>query len=213
VGRGEEEVRDSTWSVIDRLGLLDLSAEKTPDTTVVVDAAQHRIMGPSGWGVPPERVCFDAGGGKEHADRLRRMGYDVGTVAFGSAPTARIRQRSRKSLGEKVDEREERVTYVNMRAELYYRLRLFLDPDGDLCPGGFAIPEEYYELHRQLAAIPLLYDGEGRVRMLPKSRKNPESKELTLKDLLGCSPDEADSLVIALHALCVGEESEVGVLT
>jgi hypothetical protein len=44
-------------------------------------------------------------------------------------------------------------------------------------------------------------DQEGRLRMLPKSKRDPSSKEKTLTEIIGRSPDDADSLVLACHAL------------
>ncbi len=67
---------------------------------------------------------------------------------------------------------------------------------------GFGIPQELHELRRQLAKIPLLYDGEGRIYLPPKNRKEGQSKETkTLVDVIGCSPDEADSFVLAVYAM------------
>jgi len=77
---------------------------------------------------------------------------------------------------------------------MYHQLRLLLEE-------GWGIPEECQELIRQLRPIPLLYDGEGRIYMLPKNKKSPNSKEPTLIDMLGCSPDEADSTVLAVYGM------------
>ena len=60
---------------------------------------------------------------------------------------------------------------------------------------------EQVELLRQMRPMPLLYDQEGRMRMLPKHKKDPDSTEKTLTDLIGCSPDEADALVLAVHGM------------
>lgn len=68
-------------------------------------------------------------------------------------------------------------------------------------PTGWGIPASETELIRQLTPMPLLYDGEGRMRMLPKHKKNPDSDEKTLTDLIGCSPDEADACVLAVHGM------------
>lgn len=67
---------------------------------------------------------------------------------------------------------------------------------------GFGLPAEYTELRRQLAPIPLRYDGEGRMYLLPKHKRDPNSTEKTLTDLIGCSPDEADAVVLMVHAMC-----------
>jgi hypothetical protein len=75
--------------------------------------------------------------------------------------------------------------------------------------GGFALPRgamgnpliKDSKLRPQLEPIPRLYDkdGEGRVRMLPKNSTNPADD--TLIKRIGHSPDEADALVLACHAL------------
>jgi hypothetical protein len=83
---------------------------------------------------------------------------------------------------------------------MYGDLRNLLDPSR---PQGFALPAEYAELRRQLAPIPLTYDGEGRLELLPKNRRHGEepTRRKTLTELIGCSPDEADALVLAVHAM------------
>lgn len=76
---------------------------------------------------------------------------------------------------------------------------------------GWGIPHSETELIRQLTPMPLLYDKE-RMRMLPKHKKDPDSTEKTLTDLIGCSPDEADALVLAVHGmLYVGTVLKAGV--
>jgi hypothetical protein len=67
---------------------------------------------------------------------------------------------------------------------------------------SYGIPAEYTELRRQLAPLPLLYDGrkEGQLYLPPKTKKDPRSKEKTLKDILGCSPDRADAFVLMTYA-------------
>ena len=100
---------------------------------------------------------------------------------------------------DKVDTKEEKSAYRNRRSEMYGLLRELLDPSRE--GPGFAIPREYHELRRQLAPIPLTYDPEGRLELLPKDKRGDNEKKQTLKELLGCSPDEADSLVLAVFGL------------
>jgi hypothetical protein len=185
----------SCWAVVDELGLIHLLSLSTPDTTVIPKETV-RLM--RDYGVPAERVLFDrGGGGKEHADRLRSMGHNVGTVSFGETPSAELR-RGATPFAERRDVREEKFSYRNLRAEMYYGLRRLLDP----CTGtGFAIPGEYAKLRRQLNVIPLKHDSEGRIELPPKNKRNQESKEPSLVELIGHSPDELDSLVLAVHAL------------
>jgi hypothetical protein len=101
-------------------------------------------------------------------------------------------------LEEKMEVREERTVYFNRRAELYGELSLLLDPAQG---HNFGIGREHEELLRQLKLIPKKYDGEGRLVMIPKNNPRDENDPRTLKKLLGCSPDEADSLVLACYAM------------
>lgn len=191
-----EGVADTSFAAVDRHGLIDLESVKTPDTNVIPGltlafARKH--------GVPPECILFDrGGGGKHHADRLRAMGYNVRTVAFGEAVQPDVTP-GRKTAPLRAGERESRTEYVNMRASLYGELRELLDPSGE--NGGWAIPARYTELRRQLAPIPLTYDGEGRLYVLPKNKKDPNSKQPTLTQLIGRSPDDADAVVLACHQM------------
>ena len=70
---------------------------------------------------------------------------------------------------------------------------------------GFAIPgdtDALRELHRQLLPIPKLY-VEGKLELPPKDTPPGPQQEnkVTLKKLLGCSPDEADAVVLACHGM------------
>jgi len=190
----------SSWSVIDELGLIDLITLKTPDTSIVTSITAELMRK---WRVPAERVAFDrGGGGKEHVDRLRSMGeqYErIRTVAFGEGVSPVIRpQGQREPFAQKVDVKEDRYAYINRRAEMYGRLSELMNPS---LGAGFAIPRRFKEIRSQLFPIPKLRDPEGRLKLPPKNRKSADSKEVTLVQLIGHSPDEADSLVLALHAL------------
>jgi hypothetical protein len=75
---------------------------------------------------------------------------------------------------------------------------------------GFAMPDQdepYAELRRQLAVMPKLTDEEGRYWMLPKQLKtgkvqsSAKDRIKTLVEIIGHSPDEADAVVLAVHAL------------
>jgi len=196
---------DTAWAVVDELGLLDLVSAKTPDTSVI-PAITIDLM--RKWGVEPENVALDrGGGGKQHADNLRSMGYEVTTVAFGESLTLPIKRglqpiRARKEL------QEERSEYFNRRSEMYGETSKLLDPAREVLPNrkpsdpiGFAIPAKFTELRRQLAMIPKTYDNEGRLKLLPKNNPQNPSDPRTLTKLIGCSPDHADALVIATHVL------------
>lgn len=201
----------TTQSAVDTLGLLDQNGKKTPDTDMIPREAlafmrKHQVA--------PEYMIFDAGGGgKQHADRLRGMGYPVRIVGFGEGMTNPIKS-GLLTRSQRRNTQEERQVFKNRRAEMYWALRELLDPS--LNPQGFGIPREYTELIRQLKVIPLTYDIEGRLFILPKDRKPGQKAgtEKTLKDLLGCSPDEADSFVLAIWGMQHRpEKRKVGGLT
>lgn len=201
-----EGAASTAWAAVDDWGLVELLSKKTADTSVIV--AETIAFGRR-HGVPPDRWVFDrGGGGKQHADRLRAgvghppVRYPVRTVAFGES-LAPEPQRHRAFFSERVELREERYTYVNRRAQMAHALRLLLDPAEN--EKGFALPREYTELRRQLAPMPLLYDGEGRIRMLSKAKRSENSTEKTLVDLLGASPDEFDAVMLAVHGMQQGD--------
>jgi hypothetical protein len=179
---------------VDRQGVVELASMLTPDTNVipglVIDFYRRH-------GVAPERVNIDlGGGGQQLVDRLRGAGHNVTGVAFGSSASPPP-LRGRMRFDDRVSAVEERYAFCNRRAQMYWELRTLLDP----AQGGFAVPARYTELRRQLSPIPLMRDQEGRLRMLPKSKRDPASKERTLTEIIGRSPDDADSLVLACHAL------------
>lgn len=183
----------TTMAAVDELGLIELDSRLTPDTNEVFYNALGFMKKHD---VSPDKVVFDAGGGgKQHAHRLRDAGYKVSTVAFGEAASPDPK-RGIRSISARLDEREEKYVYRNRRAEMYGMLRIRLDPSEP----GFALPSDYRELRRQLSLIPLTYDGEGRLILLPKNRRSG-STVATLTDLLGRSPDESDALVMAVYGM------------
>ncbi len=202
---------DTCWSVVDELGLIEQIAISTPDTSVITG---NTIALMKRYDVKAENVLFDAGGGgKEHADRMRRQGYQVRTVAFGGGVTPPI-QRGVKVFEKRELEQEDRYIYKNRRAEMYGILRNLLDPGGgsedhSRISSGFGIPAQNSDLRRQLSPIPLIYDAEGRMELLPKNKPNAQSKKLTLHELIGRSPDHADSLVLATFGLTRAESPQI----
>jgi hypothetical protein len=204
----------TSMSAVDEYGLIEQQNKKTPDTNVV--PAEVIAFGVK-HGAPPERWVFDrGGGGKQHADRLRAMGYPVQAIGFGEGISLPIRgmratPKQRRAL------REERYTYKNRRAQLYGFIRELLDPSDSLDAPiwqkmlqqgfrplvSFGIPQRFTALRQQMSPIPLMYDGEGRMRMLAKRKRMPTSTEKTLLELIGHSPDELDSLACAVFGMVV----------
>lgn len=196
----------TTMAAVDELGVIELLGKKTPDTSAIIGEV---VAFGKKHNVPPDLWLFDrGGGGKQHADQLRKRGFRVKTVGFGEPPTLDFK-RGLRLIEEKVENREERSTYKNMRAELYGTLRQFMDPTNDRQVGkygpanwmGFAIPRRYTLLRSELAPIPLTYDSEGRLYLLPKRKTNLNSKQPTLTEIIGHSPDCADAVVLAIHAM------------
>jgi hypothetical protein len=206
-----EGAANTSWCVVNRYGVKDLISYKTPDTNRIIDQIldlKHQ------YNIPPEKIYLDRGNGKQHADRLRQRGYPVHTVAFGES-VALEPKRGLRLIQERRVNIEERYQYKNRRAYMYGELSIRCDPaleeDGVL---PFSIPDvnlpAYIELRRQLGMMPKMYDEEGRLYLPPKNSKQeylPEemrtntAKDMSLSKMLGRSPDEADSLVVAYYGL------------
>jgi len=189
---------DTVWCIADEIGVIKLISEKTPDTSIITSKSIALLRE---YNVPHNKMYFDrGGGGKQIADAMRAKGFRVKTVGFGEAATPPRKLGITTFTGkEEVD--ETRYVYKNKRAEMYGILRDLL-----LSEKGYGIPDDnqgaaYAELRRQLAPIPLLYDGEGRIYLPPKRKKSQTSNETTMADLIGCSPDEADATVLATYAI------------
>lgn len=186
----------TAWCFVDQFGVLELVEQRTTDTSVIKNITKALLRK---WRLPPDRFAFDrGGGGKQIADMMRSEGFNVKTIGFGepATPDPKI---GRTRVVERVDQREDRYAYVSKRAQMYHELRLILDPGINENP--FAIPNAYPKLRQELAPIPLLYDGNGRVRLPDKHRtgKRQAGQEKTLTELIGHSPDCADALVLAVH--------------
>lgn len=202
IGCDPAEGGDSTtWAIIDQHGLIALIQEKTPDTSYITGRTIALI---NEFGVPAEKVMFDrGGGGKQHADRLREQGYNVQTVAFGEAVSPEKRKGVVSLKSTKLSD-ETRYIYKSRRVHMFHILSIAVQ-------GGFALPSEILNrtdpnstrksLGDQLKVFPLRYDGEGRMMLPPKNKRDPKSKEVTLVDMIGHSPDEADSLAIAYYCM------------
>lgn len=229
-----EGVANTAFAIGDRYGLIDLRSFKTQDTSTIVDICIELM---SEFRVPPHMFAMDrGGGGKQHADHLRRKGYDVRTVGFGEGVTDERQSRRRLLKSEQSRLQEDRYAYTNRRAQMYGLLRERLDPNPPDEQGGvnrlvngngngsvnghssplpprFALPVRFSPvLRRQLAVMPLMYDGEGRRYLPPKNRKEGQvaTQVKTLSELIGHSPDEADALVLMIYALASGPTGRVG---
>lgn len=206
-----EGVSDTTMTAIDRYGIIEERSRKTPDPSDIADEAAEFIDRHET--VQHDRVVLDlGGGGKMAAGYLRKKGFDVTTVGFGETPTIPLKN-GRVYYGDRLEAKEERHSYLNLRAQMYYELRERLDPVWQEAHNGgivFSIPEELVELRRQMAPIPLWYGEEGKVYLPPKQlptdkRKGREDdsaqEKVTIKKLIGCSPDRVDALVLAVYGL------------
>lgn len=172
----------TTLYATSRLGIVERWRGLTPDTNKII--GEVKAFGRA-HGVPPHRWNFDRGSGKQHADRLRAEGYPVRTTAFGGA-VVRDPRVGILGIDDRVEDREARYTYFNRRAQMYFEARLLLEPTA----GGYGIPREYIELRRQLGAVPLVRNDEGKVKLPPKHE---------LAKFTGGSPDDADAWVLAVH--------------
>jgi hypothetical protein len=184
---------NTAYTVVDEHGIVHMFSHKTIDTDKVIGQTLALMRE---YQVPADKVCFDrGGGGKQHADRLRKMGHPVRTIGFGEAVALQIKH-GKNPVPLRREVREEKYAYKNRRAQMYGELRELLNP---VNKRGFAIGREWSELRHQLGVIPLEYDGEGRMVLLSKHADDDEKPSLT--KLIGHSPDEADSLVLAVHAM------------
>jgi len=179
---------NTVWTIVDDQGIIRQHTASTTDTSVIPGKT---IAYMKLYKVNPCNVVFDSGGGgKQHADILRQKGYDVRNVGFGSSPTP------------PADEQDQDTAYRNLRAEMYHQAALLFDPSRkELGLEIFGFPESLTELRRQLSVIPVLYDQEGKIFLPPKNKPSSGYKGDTIHSMIGCSPDEADSFVLAIYGL------------
>lgn len=181
---------------VDEYGMMGMETKPTPNPRVI-----HRdiISLIERFDIDHDRVCIDRGGGGFHvAAELREAGYEIRTVPFG-APVQPPVEQLYTEVGEKMQMKEERYVFMNLRAQMYGELSLLMDPSGP--SGGYGIPKEFRQIRQQLGPVPKTYNEEGRLYILPKTKKNPDSKQRTLVEIIGHSPDEADALALAVHAM------------
>lgn len=200
---------NTTWVLMDELGVIDIESEKTADTSVVVPRTMALIRRT---GISPTRVCFDrGGGGKQHADMLRARGFPVRTVGFGAKARTEVKHPGQVTLyREKRSVIEEKTTFKNMRCQMFFEVSDELNPANNL--RGFAVPGPEYgpaavELRRQLLVFERCYDENGvsytNTKKPPAlgSGKTPPGRPRSLLEVLGGSPDEADAFALARYAM------------
>jgi hypothetical protein len=122
----------------------------------------------------------------------------------------------------------ERGRYANMRVELYAELakamRIMVDDNGRPTlktkvklevPRNtwlsswrcVALPEDA-DLRQELFVLPTGVDSKGRLRLPPKepTSRSRGNSEVTVKEMLGRSPDRADAVVLSRWAWDHGQE-------
>lgn len=198
---------DTVFCAVDNYGIMELL---TLDNSNAFEIVKQAIAFIHKWKIPPEKFLFDrGGGGRQIADFLRAKGYNVQTIPFGGRvgrpgddnKRQRLSARGTRIRREKGVINEDKGVWSNRRSQMYGEFSALLDPNNLERPDGFAIPAEMFELRRQLARIPRKLDGEGKLFLPPKNKKNPNSNEITMEDLIGRSPDHADAVVLAVHGL------------
>lgn len=198
VGVDPAEGGDKTaMSAVDEFGLIECVAYKTPDTGVISGnvIAFSRKHGIVDW----QNVMFDrGGGGKQHADAMRRDGFNVRTVGFGESVSPPLQRRVNLPFRVKLETKEDKDVYKNRRAEMYGEIRELISPQND---HGYGIPAWCDEVLTQMLPIPLLRDKEGAMRIPSKNKNTENSNEKTLIEIIGHSPDELDSFAIAVHCM------------
>jgi len=193
----------SVWIVVDHLGIVECMVKDTPDTTVLPEITLS-LMGKHG--IRPMHVCVDSGGGGKQAivDPLARIGKHIRGIAFGGGATRP-------------------KVYRNTRVEMYAALSEAFDPATwrtakDVDKSGRVVDtgeytqcmsfdwsgdsaSEFSELRNELQSMPVMYDQEGRQWLLPKEKQSNHSSVVTLRELIGHSPDRADALALANWAM------------
>lgn len=175
--------RDLTcWTIVNRFGVIQQVVADIDNSMEIVGRTIEYMQH---YDLAGHQVAIDAGGGgKQIADRLREQNYWVQTIGFGDAA-------------------QDKQAYVNRRAELYGTLAQLMCGTGE--ENSFALPPDAHELRTELAILPRRPDSEGRLRLPPKERSSSgQTSEKTIRQLLGRSPDRADSLVLAVAVLAQG---------
>jgi hypothetical protein len=200
----------SAWAVFGRFGVVHVEVADTPNTRKIMGNT-IRLM--RRFKIRSQYVAFDRAIGKGIADEMREKGRDVNDVGFGEAAY-------------------EKGKYANMRAELHAELakamqrmvddnsqptmktkRLLETPRNKwrkkwrLSWPSVALPENA-DLRQELFVLPSGVDSKGRLRLPPKepTSRSRGNSEVTVKEMLGRSPDRADAVVLSRWAWDRGQE-------
>lgn len=129
-------------------------------------------------------ICVDYGGGygRGVGDRLAEIGCKV--EPFNGASQA-----------------EDRINYKNLRAEGYGELARRIDPNGPWRDDPFRLPN-CERLRQELAVQQKVFGSDWpRFSLMPKEPDAAKNKDLSLRRILGRSPDRSDSAVYCYHAI------------
>lgn len=125
-------------------------------------------------GRQPDAVFVDAGRGEGVIDRLRQLGYrNIIEIPFGSSAIKKEK-------------------YVNIRAEMWDKMRLWMEQGGGL--------PDHARLRAELSIPEYFYDNSGRIQL--------EAKE-KIKDRIGYSPDVADALALTFAKPVAGKNNRM----
>lgn len=199
---------NTAFAVASETKLIKLESKKTPNTMDIVYKTIDLI---STYGVPAEKVGIDAGGGGiQIAHQLRAKGYRVRTVNFGGS--FKLQKRAGVAPVRIRNEAEEKMqAYRNKRAFMYHLLSMRLDENSgfelfDISKEQFRYTSDFKSctLSEQMDPVPFLIDNKGVIFMLSKAKKTQipgqtnKDNEVTLTQLIGHSPDELESVLLAL---------------
>jgi hypothetical protein len=194
----------TTMCAVDRYGVLEVVSKKTPNTAIITSEAVAFI---GKHNCPYDRVVFDrGGGGLQHVQRLKQdHDIKVRSVGFGEAPHLPLK-RGLYPFDQRQEVQEDRVAYLNLRAQMAHELSMLFDPSLGWNDGlGFFLPPWMIELRRQLALMPRWTTEEGKIYLPPKKRKTGDKEgktaKVTLEQIIGHSPDEFDALCLSVHGM------------
>ncbi len=190
VGQGQAA---TVWTAVGRYGVLHKVSKQTPNTASI---SGWTIKLAKRWRIAPENIAIDiGGGGKMIVDQLHEAGYEVLGVGFGEKPNDPSEYNSLRV--EMYAEAAKLMMGSHVQAMLELPVERWLPHWScmGLLPGDSMLRQDLHVLPRE-------FDGEGKLRLPPKSRRAGRhgSAEKTIEDMLGRSPDDGDSFVLAVYA-------------